>query len=90
MNEDVYTSESEDEIEKVQKILKSHLKMSDNSSSSETSDAEDQPEPNTSKSKKKKKMHWTKNHSYHQHRHLPKIFQHLRSTLSWNQSIVFT
>ena len=60
MNEDIYTSESEDEIKKVQKILKSHLAMHDNSSSTTTIDAKEKLEPGTSKSKKKKKSHWTK------------------------------
>ena len=60
MSEDIYTSESKDKIEKVQKILKRHLAMNDNSSSTTTSDANEKLEPDTSKSKKKKKMHWTK------------------------------
>ena len=60
MSEDIHTSESEDEMQKAQEILKSHLVMSDDSSLTETSDDEQQLEPETSKSKKKKKMHWTK------------------------------
>lgn len=40
MSEDINTSEWEDEIEKVQKVLKSHLAMKNNFCSTETSDSE--------------------------------------------------
>lgn len=60
MSEDIHTSESEDEMQKVQQILKRHLVMDDDSSLAETSDDEEQFEPETSKSKKKKKIHWIK------------------------------
>ena len=60
MSENGNTSESEDEIEKVQKILKNRLAMNNNFPSTETSNAEEKLEPDTSKSKKKKKMHWMK------------------------------
>ena len=59
MSKNVNTSESEDGIDKVQKILKSCLAMNDNSSSTETSNADEKLEPDTFKSKKKK-MHWMK------------------------------
>lgn len=62
MSEDVDTSESEDEINKTQKIFKNQLLMKDNSSSSETSDDEETFKPSTSKPKpkKKKSIHWVK------------------------------
>ncbi len=64
MSEDVDTSESEDEIDKIQNTLKNQLLMNDNSSSSsnQSSDAEEKLQQHTSKSKskKKKRIHWVK------------------------------
>ncbi|CAF3008158.1 unnamed protein product [Rotaria sp. Silwood2] len=61
MSEDVDTSESEDEMNKIQNILKKQLTINDNSSSSETSDLEEKPQDTfKSKSKKKKRIHWIK------------------------------
>jgi hypothetical protein len=59
MSETVDTSESEDEINKIQDILKNQLLMNDTSSSS---DAEEKHQQNTSKSNsnKKKRIHWAK------------------------------
>ncbi|CAF1289502.1 unnamed protein product [Adineta steineri] len=68
MSEIVDTSESEDEIKKIQDILKNQLVMNNESSSHETTttttDSEEEFQQATSKSKskskKKKRFHWTK------------------------------
>ena len=60
MSETVDTSESEDEIKKIQDILKNELVMNDTSSSSETNDSEEEHQQDTSKSKRKKRIHWVK------------------------------
>ncbi|CAF1602945.1 unnamed protein product [Adineta ricciae] len=59
-SEEIDTSESDDEMQNVRKVLKKRLVMSDSSSVTENSDSEQELSENTSKSKKKKKMHWIK------------------------------
>ena len=60
MSEIVVASESEDEMKKIQDILKNQLVMNDTSSSSETNDSEEEHQQDTSKSKRKKRIHWVK------------------------------
>ncbi|CAF3137077.1 unnamed protein product [Rotaria sp. Silwood2] len=60
MSETVDTSESEDEVKKIQDILKNQLVMNDTSPSSETNDSEEEYQQDTSKSKRKKRIHWVK------------------------------
>ncbi|CAF1070818.1 unnamed protein product [Rotaria sp. Silwood1] len=59
MSETIDTSESEDEMKKVQDILKNQLVMNDTSPSSEMNDSEEEHQQDTSKSKRKK-IHWVK------------------------------
>jgi hypothetical protein len=81
MSEAVDTSESEDEMNKIQNILKNQLAVNNNSSSSssESSDAEEKLEQDTSKSKskKKKRIHWVKKKPlYLQYQHLSEVYHH--------------
>ena len=82
MSENVNTSESEDEIEKVSKILKSRLAMNDNSSSIETSDAEEKFESAHLNQRKRRKCIGRRNHLYYRHQNLLEVFPHLRPTLN--------
>ncbi|CAF4590981.1 unnamed protein product [Rotaria sp. Silwood2] len=60
MSETVDTSESDDEVKKIQDILKNQLVMNDTSPSSETNDSEEEYQQDISKSKRKKRIHWVK------------------------------
>ena len=60
MSEEENSSGSEDELENVQKKLKSQSMTDENSSSTEYSDSDESSEQEPPKRKKKKKMHWSK------------------------------
>jgi hypothetical protein len=89
MSETVDASESEDEINKIQEILKNQLLMNDTSSSS---DAEEKYQQNTSKSKSKKKKEYIgiRNLLCLQHQHLLEVYHHLQAILNLNQLIIST